>query len=222
MRRELIITKDGSQSISVPDLNVRYHSIHGAITESIHVFIEAGLKYALSIQKQDHINVFEMGFGTGLNAFLTLLQAPISDIWVNYETVEANPLSPNEYLQLDYADLLSPENKEIFIRLHSCAWNEECAFSQCFTMKKIFTSLLSYIPDKKFDVIYFDAFAPLAQPELWTQAVFEKMYAMMNPGGILVTYCAKGDVRRAMMVAGFLVEKLQGPPGKREMLRATR
>ena len=199
-----------------------YHSIHGAITESIHVFIEAGLKYALSIQEQDHINVFEMGFGTGLNAFLTLLQAPISDIWVNYETVETNPLSPNEYLQLDYADLLSPENKEIFIRLHSCAWNEECAFSQCFTMKKIFTSLLSYIPDKKFDVIYFDAFAPLAQPELWTQAVFEKMYAMMNPGGILVTYCAKGDVRRAMMVAGFLVEKLQGPPGKREMLRATR
>ena len=222
MRRELIVTKDGSQSISVPELNVSYHSIHGAITESKHVFIEAGLRYAVSIEKRAHLNVFEMGFGTGLNALLTLLESQLSQIKVYYETVETNPLLPNEYLHLDYANLLSPGNQENFIRLHAGAWGEAFAVSQSFTMKKIFTSLLFHTADEKFDVVYFDAFAPLAQPELWTQAVFEKTYALMNPGGILVTYCSKGDVRRAMKAAGFLVEKLKGPPGKREMLRCMR
>ena len=222
MLRELIVTKDGSQSISVPELNVSYHSIHGAITESMHVFIDAGLKYALQLQHQDRLNVFEMGFGTGLNAFLTFLQAPQSGICVYYETVETNPLTPQEYLQLVYADILSPENKENFLRMHTATWDGEAEISQSFILKKILNSLVTYTPDRNFDLVFFDAFAPLAQPELWTQSIFENVYTMMNPGGILVTYCSKGDVRRAMMGAGFVVEKLQGPPGKKEMLRAVR
>jgi tRNA U34 5-methylaminomethyl-2-thiouridine-forming methyltransferase MnmC len=222
MRRELIVTKDGSASISVPELNVTYHSIHGAIAESKHVFIEAGLRHVLPNIPESQVNIFEMGFGTGLNAFLTLLESESQGIRIYYETVETNPLHAPEYLALDYAKILAPAKKATFIGMHECRWEEEVNISPLFVLKKRLTSLLSFVSPVKFDLIYFDAFAPLAQPELWTKEVFEHLYATLREGGCLLTYCAKGDVRRAMMAAGFIVEKLKGPPGKREMLRAGR
>ena len=220
MIREMIVTNDGSPSISVPEMRVTYHSIHGAITESKHVFIEAGLKPGLLTNTNDQLNIFEMGFGTGLNAFLTLLVAENEKRSIYYETIDTNPLDLEEYESLQYPDLLSKEHATTFRSIHSAAWDQEHRVTPYFILNKKKTSLLAFATNKKFDLVYFDAFAPSAQPELWTKEVFDQVYSTTNPGGILVTYCAKGDVRRAMIAAGFHVEKLKGAPGKREMLRA--
>jgi len=203
-------------------MNVTYHSIYGAIAESRHVFIEAGLKYIIAKNQLSQLNIFEMGFGTGLNAFLTFLETKSRDISVYYEAIETNPLQAKEYSALDYPKLVSPKSEAEFIRIHSGEWNEECSISSSFIIKKKLISLLSYATEIKFDLLYFDAFAPAAQPDLWTQKVFELLFSILKPGGCLVTYCSKGDVRRAMMASGFQVEKLKGAPGKRQMLRASR
>jgi len=202
MKRELQLTADGSHTIAIPDMNVTYHSTHGAIQESMHVFIQAGLQ-ALQLPA---VRIFEMGFGTGLNALLTMQHA---DIPVYYYAVEQYPLTAEEVEGLSYGN-----------ELHAYPWNEDVKINEQFTLHKAHVSLLSVQPEQEFDLIYYDAFAPGAQPELWTREVFEKLYGMLAAGGILVTYCSKGDVRRAMLAAGFKVEKLTGPPGKREMLRA--
>lgn len=202
MKRELQLTADGSHTIAIPDMNVTYHSTHGAIQESMHVFIQAGLQ-ALQLPA---VRIFEMGFGTGLNALLTMQHA---DIPVYYYAVEQYPLTAEEVEGLSYGN-----------ELHAYPWNEDVKMNEQFTLHKAHVSLLSVQPEQEFDLIYYDAFAPGAQPELWTREVFEKLYGMLAAGGILVTYCSKGDVRRAMLAAGFKVEKLAGPPGKREMLRA--
>lgn len=202
MKRELQLTADGSHTIAIPDMNVTYHSTHGAIRESMHVFIQAGLQ-ALQLPA---VRIFEMGFGTGLNALLTMQHA---DIPVYYYAVEQYPLTAEEVEGLSYGN-----------ELHAYPWNEDVKINERFTLYKAHTSLLSVQPEQEFDLIYYDAFAPGAQPELWTTEVFEKLYGLLAKGGILVTYCSKGDVRRAMQAAGFKVEKLAGPPGKREMLRA--
>lgn len=222
MQRHLIVTNDGSPSISVPELRVTYHSIHGAMTESLHVFIDAGWKLAVETFPDERLNILEMGLGTGLNAFLTLIEAEKSRTPVSYEGIEQFPLAPEEYSQLQYASLLDKDREHLFQEIHTSLWQNEIELTQYFHLTKRYCSLLNYTTSQKFHLIYFDAFAPLAQPELWSIEVFQKLISFMNSGGVLVTYCAKGDVRRAMIQAGFRVEKLKGPPGKREMIRATK
>lgn len=217
MKREVVITADGSPTVEIPSMGVTYHSRHGAITESLHVFIDAGLKY-WNEQNRGECSILEMGFGTGLNALLTLMEAEKLQRRILYTAIEPFPLEEEIVHQLNYI----PERKNTFLPLHSCEWEKEIAMSPFFTFKKCNTSLTAFSSPQNFDVIYYDAFAPNAQPELWTQEIFEKLYRMLAPAGLLVTYCSKGEVQRAMKSVGFKVEKLAGPPGKREMLRGRR
>lgn len=220
MERSIIITKDGSHTVSIPELNVTYHSHHGAIQESLHVFIEAGLLKSGSFPVSD-IYIFEMGFGTGLNALLTLIEAEKSKCPVHYTAIELFPLREEEITKLNYCEYLErPELATIFKKLHNCEWEKSIAITSYFTLTKKKASLITYSFDQLVSLIYFDAFAPAAQPELWTKEIFEKIFAMLASGGILVTYCSKGEVRRNMAAAGFTIEKIPGPPGKREMVRA--
>ena len=223
MKREIIITGDGSHSISVPELNVAYHSIHGAITESQHVFIKAGLIDSEIFEYIGVHQVLEVGFGTGLNALLTLTEADKHKNRLYYTAIELYPLNEEMISQLNYCEQLNlPQYRSHFKRMHETGWEEMYEISEFFRLTKTKCNVIDFTTDDLFDIIYFDAFAPAAQPELWTKEIFEKMYSLLKPGGILVTYCSKGDVRRAMQAAGFEVEKLQGPPRKREMLRARR
>lgn len=219
MKRELVRTADGSHTISLPELNVMYHSRHGAIRESRHVFIEAGLRHLSGrLERPDRaIRIFEMGFGTGLNAFLTAIESEKAQKNIHYTAVEQFPLTQEEANHLNYTETLG--HKELFAALHQSKWNEEVALHKYFILRKEHTSLINFSTSQPFHLIYYDAFAPAAQPDLWTQNIFEKLFNLLTPGGILVTYCSKGDVRRAMIAAGFTVTKLPGPPEKREMLR---
>ena len=217
----MIITKDGSHSIYVPELNEHYHSTFGAIQESNVVFIENGLKQILK-SKMD-IRLFEMGFGTGLNAYLTWIHTTEQPCTIQYTALEAFPLDMQTVKSLNYVDILNPDaDANNFNRMHEAAWEQTTPLSDSFILLKHKNFLLDFIPDSMFDLVYFDAFAPEIQPELWTSEVFEKIYKMMEPGGILVTYCCKGIVKRNMNAAGFEIEKLPGPPGKREVLRASK
>jgi len=220
MERKVIITKDGSHSISIPEMNVTYHSIHGAIQESKHVFIEAGLRYASELfNRLGPLHILEVGFGTGLNALLTLIEADKIKMNVHYSALELYPLTQQEYNFLNYCEALNVSLQNVFEQLHECVWEKEAHILPNFSLFKTNQSLLNFTTDQFYDLVYFDAFAPSSQPELWTKQVFEKLYAMMSSNGILVTYCSKGDVRRAMQSAGFAVEKIPGPVGKREMIR---
>jgi tRNA U34 5-methylaminomethyl-2-thiouridine-forming methyltransferase MnmC len=222
VERKIIVTLDGSHSIEIPEMNVTYHSIHGAIQESKHVFIEAGLK-SLILTEGAQLNVFEMGFGTGLNALLTIIEAEKPQKKIYYETVDPFPLDNTETRSLNYCKQLDREDLQpIFEQLHSCEWETKTSITENFHFKKSKSSLLNRENSETFELIYFDPFAPNAQPELWTKEIFEKMFAMLEPDGVLVTYCSKGDVRRTMQAAGFTIEKLPGPKGKREMIRAVR
>ena len=219
MRRVAQLTADGSSTIAIPDLNVTYHSTHGAIQESMHVFIHAGLD---AIPRHDDpIRIFEMGLGTGLNALLTWMQAEKSSRNINYTALEKFPLEPDEYASLNYCNFLpATDCAEKFVALHGCGWETPQYLSPMFTFIKHQTGLENFEPGQPVNLIYYDAFAPTAQPELWTVTIFEKLFKLLLPGGFLVTYCSKGDVRRAMQSAGFVIEKIPGPPGKREMVRA--
>lgn len=216
MQRRIIPTADGSPTVEIPDLGITYHSRHGAVQESMHVFIEAGLRPLLSRATGETLRVFEMGFGTGLNALLSA--EAIKDLPVNlhYTTVEQFPLQEAEVKELHFEGL----DDSLLQDMHTANWNEPVALRSNFTLLKLDTDLLSLELPGRFHLIYYDAFAPAAQPELWTVTVFQKLFNALLPGGILVTYCSKGDVRRALIAAGFEVEKLPGPKGKREMLRA--
>jgi tRNA U34 5-methylaminomethyl-2-thiouridine-forming methyltransferase MnmC len=230
MLRQPIITKDGSHTISIPEMNVTYHSHHGAIQESMHVFINAGLKYVSDTRQVPDTCIFEMGFGTGLNALLTLIEAEKRQQKIHYTAIELFPLQENEITLLNYCEQLNREDlKPVFRQLHQSDWEKDIVITTFFTIYKAKSSLQNFKPLKLLrrspesfgqNLIYYDAFAPSAQPELWTKEAFEKLYNMLLPGGILVTYCSKSDVRRAMRAAGFIVEKIQGPRGKREMVRA--
>ena len=215
MIRIVQTTADGSPTIAIPDMQVTYHSRHGAVQESRHVFIQAGLLPLL--RQYAVLRILEMGFGTGLNALLTLEQAITQEQAIYYEAVEKYPLNKDEVKELNYTQ---PLPHEYFTALHKCHWNEPVAIHHFFTLLKSHISLQDFKANAPFHLIYYDAFAPAAQPELWTVQIFEQLYDMMETEGILVTYCSKGDVRRNMLAAGFKVEKLAGPPGKREMLRA--
>jgi tRNA U34 5-methylaminomethyl-2-thiouridine-forming methyltransferase MnmC len=215
--RELIITADGSHSLFVPALNEHYHSVHGAIQESLHVFMRMGFDEAQ--KHRQALRILEIGFGTGLNAWLTLLAA--GNAKVHYTSLEAYPVDPQQATQLNYASHEGAQgDAALFAQMHEAAWNEAVPLTAGFTLQKMHCTLHAFVPEPgAFDLIYFDAFAPRVQPELWTQEVFEKMYFALATGAILTTYCAKGQVRRNIQAAGFMVERLQGPPGKREMLR---
>jgi tRNA U34 5-methylaminomethyl-2-thiouridine-forming methyltransferase MnmC len=217
-RRTLILTDDGSHSILVRDLDVTYHSTHGAIQESIHVFIEAGLKAVGSVFPDKALSILEMGYGTGLNVFLTALETLEYQQPVRYLGLEAFPLEMGTAASLNYPDRLGHE--EIFNTIQIAPWGSPVSVHDHFSILKMAVPLESYVCMDRFHLVYFDAFAPEAQPQLWTEAVFRRISQCMCPGGALVTYCSKGDVRRALTQAGWRVEKLKGPPGKREMVRA--
>ena len=217
MKREIIVTSDGSTTIFLPDWNEQYHSKHGAIQEAKHVFLRAGLD---EIFKQDLeiISILEIGFGTGLNCFLTYLE---NDKTIDYFGVEAYPVFNEEIKKLNYASELKSDNKQhIFKKLHSLPWEEKHQLSDKFSLTKRKQFFHNIDDENTFNLIYFDAFGAEHQPDLWTEEIFKKMFVALKENGILVTYSAKGSVRRAMQTVGFTVERLQGPPGKREMLRA--
>lgn len=203
--------------------NEIYHSRHGAIQESKHVFIEAGLNTVLNkLPQAEPIKIFEVGFGTGLNALLTMLEAEKRNLKVSYTSIELYPIEIETIKALNYTDILGYQFcYGPYHSLHLVRWEEEHPVTPHFEFKKIKASLLEYeLPAEAYHLIYFDAFAPEHQPEMWSATVFKKMFEAIKPGGILVTYCSKSIVQKAMKEAGFSLEKLAGPPGKREMLRA--
>jgi tRNA U34 5-methylaminomethyl-2-thiouridine-forming methyltransferase MnmC len=217
----IVTTSDGSHSLYIPELDEHYHSVHGAIQESRHVFINAGLRsVCLGISR---VEVLEVGMGTGLNAFLTYLESKTFPEKIHYTTLEPLPLEDDIVQQLNYPSLLEAEDeKHVFEKMHKLSFGQEEEFSPKFT----FTRLKKKVQDadllQKYHIVYFDAFAPRVQPELWTEEVFRKLYEFLVTGGALVTYCAKGEVKRILRNIGFEVETLPGPPGKREMIRATK
>ena len=218
MKRVIEKTEDGSATLFVPELNEHYHSVKGARTESQHIFIDMGLKASTAL----HPRVLEIGFGTGLNALLTLETAEKEKRHIHYTGIELYPLAWQEVDALKYSE------HPLFKMLHQAPWEEEVNITPCFTLLKIQENvvggdrplLTAHRSPLKYDLVYFDAFAPEKQPEMWKEEIFRSLYALMNDNGILTTYCSKGAIRRMLQGIGFEVERLPGPPGgKREILR---
>ncbi|MEP0211831.1 MAG: tRNA (5-methylaminomethyl-2-thiouridine)(34)-methyltransferase MnmD [Cellulophaga sp.] len=219
MKRKIITTGDGSKTIQIEDWNEQYHSIHGAVQEAYHVFI----KHGLSLFKDEPVSILEIGFGTGLNAIITALEAFKSNLTINYTGVEAYPVSLEEVSQLNYIEQLNAkESADVFAKMHKVEWEVSNTILPNFQLLKRKQDFLEITDKATYNLIYFDAFGARVQPELWTETVFKIMYNALKTNGVLVTYAAKGSVRRAMLAVGFKVERLPGPPGKREMLRATK
>ncbi|MBR9914269.1 MAG: tRNA (5-methylaminomethyl-2-thiouridine)(34)-methyltransferase MnmD [Algicola sp.] len=222
MKRKIITTADGSKTIQIEDWHEQYHSVHGAIQEANHVYIEQGLLFFMAEnQPEQHreISILEIGFGTGLNALLTFLKITSLNQLINYVGVEAYPVSQEEWQKLNYVSELHLK-PELFDSLHTCEWEQKNAISERFHLTKQQKLFKDISEANAFDVIYYDAFGARVQPELWTKANFEQMYNALRPNGVLTTYAAIGSVRRALLEIGFEVDRLQGPPGKRHMLRA--
>lgn len=217
MNRKVVMSKDGSSTIFWEEMDEHYHSIHGAIQESKHVFIEAGFN---AIEHKACIHVLEIGFGTGLNALLTLIEAASQKKQIVYHTLEQYPIAIEHVKQLNYIEKIDVKWNTLFDEIHESSWEQSHQLTDHFTFKKIKTNFLNYRNIPKFDLIYFDAFAPSSQPELWVPSIFQNMYNALLPGGHLVTYCAKGQVKRDLKQVGFEVVALPGPPGKREMTKA--
>jgi tRNA U34 5-methylaminomethyl-2-thiouridine-forming methyltransferase MnmC len=225
VKREILITSDGSTTIHLPDWNEQYHSKHGAIQEAYHVFIKSGFDLFCDFEQQENsqesISILEIGFGTGLNAFITFLEAIKQYKKIDYVGVEAYPVLENEIQKLNYvSELKAAAQQAIFDKMHAVSWDTKHRISDGFLLTKRKQFFEAIEDENKFDLVYFDAFGATNQPELWTETIFLKMYNALKSNGILVTYAAKGSVRRAMLAVGFKVERLPGPPGKREMLRA--
>jgi tRNA U34 5-methylaminomethyl-2-thiouridine-forming methyltransferase MnmC len=214
MNREIRLTADGSHTLYVPELDEHFHSIHGAIQESMHVFIKNGLlKSALP-----EICIFEVGFGTGLNALLSLANQGEKNI--RYFSIEKYPLKPEEFARLNFARQLPEGLSQQFESMHRCEWNSAQLIAPGFELTKLDADLTSFSFETlpHFDLIYFDAFAPNKQPAMWEEALFAKIAAHTNSGGLFVTYCAQGEVRRKLIRSGFEMQRIPGPPGKKEML----
>lgn len=217
MKREIIETADGSKTIHIPEWNENYHSHHGAKQEAEHVFIQAGLR---QFETHDSILILEIGFGTGLNAWLTAIANEEKKRHIHYQGIEAFPVDSDEMIALNYAQLF-PEHENIYSKIYQSNWNQEIAISPFFSLTKWKTTLQHFqTSPASIDLIYFDAFGPRVQEELWETTIFRKLFDFLKPTGCLVTYCAKGQVKRNMKEAGFEIEALPGPPGKREMTRA--
>ena len=231
------ITEDGSHTLFSEMAGQTYHSSHGAVQESRHIFISQLMGRCSTVDDQQSgmngvLSVLEIGFGTGLNALLTAQWARENGVKIEYTTIELYPLAEGIYRELNYGRLLGDE--ELFLKLHEMDWDVDLqCVTENFAIRKCKSDIVEWLNSQQstvdglqlvdnglYDVVYFDAFSPDAQPELWSEEVFRNVYALMKEGGVLMTYCAKGDVRRAMLAAGFRVEKLQGPPGKRHILRA--
>ncbi|HRS67325.1 MAG TPA: tRNA (5-methylaminomethyl-2-thiouridine)(34)-methyltransferase MnmD [Paludibacteraceae bacterium] len=212
---EIRTTNDGSVTLYNRTIQECYHSMFGARNESTHIFIDSGLKQC----HKTFINVLEVGFGTGLNAFLTALEAQNSKIKIHYNTLELYPLNTGIYSQLTYAQ--SNKEQDLFMQLHTCEWTQPIQITPYFSITKLQADLCKMEFKQVFDCVFFDAFSPEIQPELWTTSIFKTLYEAMNSDGILTTYCAKGSVRRTLQNVGFVVERIPGPVGgKREILRA--
>ncbi len=252
MPATLLITKDGSHSLCDTRTGETYHSIHGAVQESRHIFIERGLLYRAGNSElntsnfhsnRNKLNIFEVGFGTGLNALLTWIEAEKRGIDITYTTVELHPVAQAEWERLNYGETASSgydlelcstseHNYEplkavppipliSFHQLHTSSWGTFHPLSRHFSFRKLQVDFTLYTPDSQYDLIYFDAFSPEKQPELWLPERFIGLAKHCNPKAILTTYCAKGIVKQALRSAGFVVERLKGPPGKRHMLRGS-
>lgn len=219
MEREIIRTKDGSTTIHIKDWDECYHSKHGAIQEAQHVFIKNGL----ALYQNQSVSILEIGFGTGLNAFITYLESKKLNLDIDYVGVEAYPVSISELSAMNYVSELNADDKNtIFNLLHESNWEEKVVIDPLFSLTKRQQFFEEINDFEQFDLIYFDAFGYRVQPDLWSTSIFKKMYTALRPGGKLVTYAARGVVKRSMIEVGFTVEKLPGPPGKREMFRATK
>lgn len=217
MKREIITTNDGSTTIHLPELNESYHSKHGAIQEAYHVFIKNGL----SLFEGKSISILEIGFGTGLNSFITYLEAKKSNQTIDYVGVEAYPVAVEEALQMNYVkELNANQEAAIFKDMHEANWEEKVAISDDFSLTKRQQLFQEINDEDAYNLIYFDAFGFRVQPELWSLEVFQKMYNALKINGVIVTYACRSSIKNAMIECGFKVEKLPGAPGKREMLRA--
>ncbi len=221
MKRTLLKTGDGSYTLHIAEWDEQYHSKHGAIAEALHVFIKEGLYYWTAKNDTQKLSILEIGFGTGLNAFLSLLEAEKNPFQIDYTGIEAYPLDIDEINKLNYTSLLNTA-EENFRALHQCSWEEKTTIAKNFNLTKHKRFFSEITANNDFNIIYFDAFGIRVQPELWTEVIFASMYKALKPNGILVTYAANGNARRAMQAVGFTVERLPGPPGKKEMLRATK
>lgn len=218
---EFIRTEDGSTTLYVPELKEHYHSVHGAIRESLHIFIRAGLDfYHTTFPGRRPLHILEAGFGTGLNAYLALLWAQEHSCPLHYHSIEKYPLSPEEAGQLNYTDLLPAGDSGLFGRLHECPWERTAPLTPFFSLHKQKSDFRETAFSAAFDLVFFDAFNPGVQPHLWTVEVLNRFAGALQPGGMLVTYCVKGTVKQALRDCGFTLERLPGPPGKRQMLRA--
>lgn len=218
---ELFVTSDGSHSLQSHTYGVSYHSRYGAIQETRHIFIDAAL--LLKALVQSDIAVLELGFGTGLNALMTLLEAQKRGLQIRYTTLEAYPIEPELAARFNYLEQLqATELQAAFLELHRCPTDRWVDIQADFSFFKRHIQFQEMDFDAAFDVVYFDAFAPGAQPELWEAPMMEQVFRALKPGGVMTTYCAKGAVKRTLRDIGFELEALPGPPGKREMTRATK
>ena len=218
MQRTIITTGDGSKTIHLPEWNENYHSSHGAVQEAKHVFLKHGLELFLG---KSEIHILEIGFGTGLNAILTLEAALHANAQICYDGLEAYPITQEEMVALEYENLLGSDFlKHKYTEIHATPWDKPQSITPNFTLTKIQETLQNQnFKSNTYDIIYFDAFGPRVQEDMWTKEIFEKLYNSLKQGGYLVTYCAKGQVKRDLKSVGFFVETLPGPPGKREMTR---
>ena len=227
MKREIIQTKDGSTTIHLPDWNESYHSKHGAVQEAYHVFIKNGFSHfggtqLLQIGEAKPIAILEIGFGTGLNAFITCVEAKKTNQIIDYVGVEAYPITLDEAFQMNYVQEIDSSESSLFQQMHESKWDEKSRLSEIFLLTKRKQFFQDIKDENAFDLIYFDAFGFRVQPELWSEELFESMFKALKSNGVLVTYACRTAIKNAMLSAGFSVEKLPGAPGKREMLRATK
>ena len=221
IKYDVIETADGSHTLQISGTNITFHSTKGAVQESDHIFIKCGLEHFVNKNPSNKsISILEVGFGTGLNALLTASFAARYERMVIYNTIELNPLPEEVYANLNYPRLLN--QPELYKAIMSAEWNQTHAIDSFFSLNKIHDDILEHDFKQRADLIYFDAFAPGDQAEMWSDLICEKMFGLSNSGGILVTYCSKSIVRKAFARAGFTVEKLAGPPGKREIIRAVK
>lgn len=226
LKKELIKTKDGSNTIYIPDWNEHYHSKHGAIQEALHVFITNGLH---KLKNQSSIHILEYGFGTGLNFLLTLLISKQNNSEIFYTALEKYPLNTTDIKPLAYekilTNLIPNSNKteiyELLMKTHNLSWSDFEEVTEKVRLKKLEVDFKDFSEKpQSYDLVYFDAFGKRVQPELWTEDIFENIYNLLKPNGLFTTYACNGDTKRALTKVGFEVEKVPGPPGKREMINA--
>jgi tRNA U34 5-methylaminomethyl-2-thiouridine-forming methyltransferase MnmC len=218
MKREIKLTSDGSRTIYLPELDETYHSNHGAFNEAMHIFIEQGIR---TFSPEKTVRIFEMGFGTGLNSLLTLIESITRDYTIEYTGIEAFPVAMELVSELDYCTYLNWDSPEDFTQMHTLTWGEKHQITPAFSFQKIHQKIEDYQPElNHFELVYYDAFGPRVQGDLWQPMILEKMHTLLKPGGVLVTYCAQGQVKRDLKALGFEVVSLPGPPGKREMTKA--